>query len=479
MPRFFLALFLLVLTAFSNPTVQAQGYTLEQCINLALQNNVNVQLAELNKDLVGIGLNQNKAAFLPSANASGGYGVNIGQTIDPFTNQFATNSVQSASVGLGTGITLYNGLQNQNRLKQSRIDFDRAQADLEATANNTSLAVANAYLAVLLNQELRNVAETNLDGTRQQAVRIAKLVEAGASPEGSLLEIQALQARDEASFNQASNNFGLSLISLAQLINLDPNEWNSFSIATPNIPDPSSLSLPSDANALTVSALSNLPQMQSAKLSQTSAEYGIKVARGAFQPRLSASYNVGTGFSGARQEGVGEQVTELIPIGLVEGTNEIVLTPRSSFNSFETPSVFDQFEDNINQSVFLNLSIPIFNGFAVKSNVERAQVGLQQSKLNATQTELQVRQDVARAYADAQFGLRNYDSARLALDANQRAFDYAKVRYEAGVSNATQYNDARVQLDVAKANLLQQKYDYFFRLKVLDFYSGKPLTLTP
>lgn len=468
--------FVLLICAFSSLEAQ-ETWGLEKCIDYALENNIQIKQTELQLQLNQINQERNLGAFLPTLNANASHGYNWGQTIDPFTNQFATERIRSNSFGIGTNMNIFNGFQNHINLKQGKTNLEVAQADLEAMMNDVALQVANAYLNVLFNQEFLRIAEANLDGTNEQLDRIQKLVDAGAAPRGNLFDIQSQAATDQASVISAENNLKLAKLSLTQLLQLSGNDTNIL-IESPVIDDLGDMSFPGSSTEVLAHATSNLPQMKSARAGVLSADQGVQLAKTGMYPNVSVSFNYGTGYSGNNRQPIGDPIFEgNTPIGFVDGTNEIVLSPSFGFDEFETKPFQDQLSDNINSSLFFRMTIPVFNGFNTKANVSQAKVQQLQATYALEQAEQQLVQDVERAYADALAAKNNYEASETSLNAAQTAFEYAEAQYEAGSINLADYTTSRIRKDNANADLIRNKYDYLFRVKVLEFYNGNQLTL--
>ena len=338
--------------------------------------------------------------------------------------------------------------------------------------------VSNAFLNVLFNREFLKIAQANFESSTQQADRVRKLVDAGTAPQGSLYDIEAQLAADEAAVITAENNLALARLNLTQLLQLSGDEATSFRIKEPDVDDPNENGLTANKNAVVQSALNSFPEMKSAELRVMSAEKGLHITRGTRSPSLSARFSYGTGYSGANQLVTAADTISNIPIGQVAGTGETVVAFGSQLipTDFETKAFTDQLSDNLNQSLFFTLTIPIFNGLSSSSSIQRAKINFESEKLSMENTRNVLTQSVERAYADAQAALRNFQAAQKSVAASEEAMKYATVRYEQGVINAVDYTAARVRLDNARADLLRNKYDYLFKLKVVEFYQGQPLT---
>ncbi|MDZ4823245.1 MAG: TolC family protein [Flavobacteriales bacterium] len=455
-----------------------ETWTLQRCIDHAYSQNLTIKQSELNVQLSALNKKAAVGRMLPSLNGSATHGYNWGQTIDPFTNSFATERIRSNSFGLQTGVNLFNGFQLQNGLKQAETDVEISQANLEKVRNDIALNVAASFLNILLNRELVSIAQRNLEATTGQVSRVQKLVNAGALPQGSLDEINAQRATDEANVVAAQNAVDIAELTLVQMLQLTEQESSSFEISVPQISDAESVQLPPDAQAAIQHALNNFPEVKSAEANLESAEIGLDVARGMQYPRLDASFSYGTGYSGAAKQGIGDiQLGEPFPIGYVDGSFTPVYTQQFTYLDYETIPFERQVENNTNQSLFFSLQIPIFNGFSTNTGIQRAKINTLSSGYQLEQTKQQLTQTVELAYADAKAALSNYEANVIAEAAAQKAFDYAEARFNAGAINSTEYNDARARLDNAKANVLRMKYDFVFKSKVLDFYQGKVITL--
>ena len=467
---------ILLLTVFISVASSAQDtWTLQRCIDHAFQYNLTIRQGNLNVELTEEVKKNALGNMLPNLNASASHGYNWGQTIDPFTNQFATERIRSNSFGASTNMNLFSGFRLQNALKQSSVDVQSGKYDLEQVQNTLALNVAGAFLSVLQSQELQVIAQTNFDNTVVQVARIQKLVAGGQLAEGNLSEIEAQQANDEASLVAATNNLGLAELNLMQLIQLSDEEMRTFRISSPT-DDPESLQLLTDAQAAIESALTNFPQIKSAESRWISATYGEKIAKGFAYPSLGVSFQYGTGYSGASRIPVGDPILgDPYAIGYVGDTFQPVFTVPFSY-AYDRKPFSDQLNDNINQSLFFSLQIPIFNGFSTRTNIQRARITREIASITLEQTRQQLTQEVQRAFADAQAAKSNYDAGKTALKASEKAFGYAQTRYEQGMINNTEYADARARVDNARTNLARNKYEYLFRAKILEFYQGRAIT---
>jgi outer membrane protein len=451
-------------------------WSLERCLEHALTHNLSLRQAELGLERGDIGLLAAKGAFLPNLNGSTSYGVNIGQRIDPFTNEFATNAVASSNYGLSSGVTLFNGFQNHLNLRRARLGLELAQANVETAQNNVALTVASAYLNVLFQQEFLRIAQLNAEATSRQVDRVEKLVSAGAAAQADLYDVKAQQASDVSAVIGAENAVQLAMLNLAQLLQLDAEDADGMAVEPPSEGMLTASSMPVSADAAVAFALSQFPDMRAAELQVTDAYLGLDLAKAARYPSVRGSYSVGSGYSGNRQEAVVDPTTQDFTIATLQGVNLTVPVVIDE-GEYATMSFQDQLTNNINQSIFFSMSIPLFNNFGIASSVKRAEVDVKSAQLAKEQTAQSLTQSVESAWADARAAKRTFEANTQALDAAQLAMTNAEARFEAGAISALEYADARTRLDNARINALRTQYDYVFKTRILDFYMGRPLSL--
>ena len=480
MRPFFFSLFLLCVGSFSSSAVaQSSGndvWTLQRCLEHALEHNLQLQQAELGIVRGALAETSAKGAFLPNLNASSSYGVNIGQRIDPFTNQFASDAVQSSNYGMSSGLTLFNGFQNHLNLRRARLGLELAQTNVEIAQNNVALSLASAYLNVLFQKEFLTIAQLNAEATGRQVDRVQKLVNAGAAAESDLYDVLAQQAADQSSVVSAENGVTIAKLALAQLLQLSGSEADNLDVAPPSDDLLEATQLPLSADAAVAFALNAFPDMKAAELQVTDAYLGLDLAKAQRMPRITGSYSVGSGYSQNRQTLVSDPITQDVTIETVEGillTTPVVIQD----GEFATMSFQDQFTNNLNQSIFFSLSLPIFNGFGIETNIDRAEVDVLSAQLAKEQTAQSLTQTVEQSWADARAAQRTFEANDRALEAATLAMTNAEARFEAGAISALEYADARTRLDNARINALRTQYDFVFKTRILDFYLGRPLSL--
>jgi outer membrane protein len=442
----------IVLVCFSLISFQTKAqevWSLQKCIEYALENNISVKQNELNADLAKENYSQSIANMAPSLNAGASHSYNWGQRIDPFTNTFATNRVRSNNLFISTQVTLFSGLQLQNTLKQNSLNYLAGKYDVEKMKNDIVLNVATAYLNVLFAQELLGVAKTQKSITETQVSRTQKLVDAGTLALGSLLDLQAQLASDELNEVNTQNQLNIALLTLSQLMNIKAG--SDFTIVRPQLEIPANPILAENPEQIYQFALSNQPSIKSAETKVLSADKSVKIAKGTSYPSITMSGSVGTGYSGLSQK-------------LVDGA--LVKTPGG-----------EQLKDNVNENLGFNLNIPIFNGWQSHNSISRAKIARQNAEYTLQLSEQNLRQTIEQAHVDAQSALKQFYATKKTVEALSQAFDYADKRFNVGALNSTDYNTAKNRLNNSQSDLLRNKYNFIFKSKVLDFYMGKPITL--
>ncbi|MCH2215437.1 MAG: TolC family protein [Flavobacteriales bacterium] len=474
----------ILLTVFSVISLNAQEqWDLQRCINYAFDNNVSVMQTALGVNRSEVGLKQGKLGLLPNLNTGATYGFNFGQRIDPFTNQFASERVATSNLFLSSSLDVFNGFSKRNDVKSRAYNLEASKYDLESIKNDISLQVCLSYLQILQNKESLSVAKNQVKLTQQQVDRMKKLVDVGQMPRGNLFDLESQLAQERLNEVTAENAVNLAILSLTQLLQLEPNEAQNFDIVKPNLTDEGVELLSNSAEDIYLKAKSMMPQVQAAEARQTSAEYALSSSQGQLYPSLQLSGSIGSGYSELNevQIGEGENIGQ-VPIGevLTQGNPLVVsLQPQTVFSDsdFETKGFGDQLEDNFNQNLTLTLSIPIFNGWSAKANVERAKINQVDADLSYRQITNQLRFDIEQAYADAKAAMNTYLASEQAVKALEESFKYAEVRYEQEVINAVDFNTTKTQYTNAQVDKLRAKYDFVFRTKILDFYLGNPITL--
>lgn len=459
-------------TAVPQEAGKSNVWTLKQCIDYALEHNLLVKQSDLNIQFSKETLLQSKAQALPNLNGFASHNYNFGQTIDPYTNQFANDRVQSDNFALSSSLVLFNGLQTVNTIRQNQLDMMAGRSDADKTKNDISLSITTAYLQVLFSEDLVLTAANQANITQMQLERMQKMVHAGALPKARLLELEAQMAVEELNVVNAGNQKDLSYLNLKQLMDMDMSA--DLKIARPDLELPSELSITSTPGQVYDAALTVLPEIRGAEFRLQSSEKTLKIAQGGRSPRLLLQGSLATGFSGLKKEITDVSLTGYQSSGFYTSSGEEVVEPvfdvQSRVRSFDK-----QMDDNFNKSIGLNLTVPVFSGLSVKTAIAKAKINRQKAEYDLALAKNQVQKNVQQAYADAVAALKKYDATRKSMEALEESFKYADKRFSLGDINAVEYNDAKNKFSKAQSDLLQAKYDFVFKQKILDFYQGKSL----
>jgi outer membrane protein len=444
-------------------------WSLNQCVDYAVANNVTVKQGKLQTQINKNNLQSAQWDYAPNLSLGTNYAWNFGLNIDPVTNQISQETRQTANMQLSSNWVLFDGGRKFNSIDRANFNYLASLYEYEDIANNIKINVANAFLQILLNKEISNVAKEQLRITQFQTARMKDRVEAGASPEGDLLQLEAQEARDQQSLIAAQNAVQLSKIQLANLLQL-PNPQD-FDIAEPDlaVPDPTVISR--NADGIYQVALENQPVIKGAELRVKSSEEAIKISQAGYLPSLSLIGQVGSSYSDQIPNVTGVNET-IVPIGEVAGTGQLVTTlVPQQFPVFDGTKPFNnQVNDNLNQFVGINLTVPLFNRFTVKNAVQNARLQQEISQLNLEQEKNNLRQTIYQAHADAKASYNSYLAAQKSTTASQKALDYAQERFKVGALNQVDFEQAKNNFIGAKSQMIQSKYDYIFRIKVLEFY---------
>ena len=416
-------------------------WTLKECVVYALENNLSVQKTQLDTQLSSLGKQNAIGAFLPSLNSNANHNWNTGTNIDVTTNTYVTRTVQNTSLGLQAGITLFDGLRNLNNLYKANLSVLAARYQLDNMKDNIALQVANAFLQILFNRENLKVSQAQYDLSKMEKERLEQLVKNNVKPAGDLLQITATLATQEQKIVEGENKVQISKIALANILQL--KDALRFDIVDDTYDIPLSQIIEKSPQEIFEKSLTIRNDIRAAEVNVEIAALDISLAKGNFLPTLTGSFNYGTR---ASQE--------------------------SSF-----ADLMNQFELNDGFSFGLSLRIPIFNKFQNFSAFKRSQILFEKSQLDLEQKKLQLKDRVYQAYADTKGAFKTYVAADKTMQARKQAMDYVKQKYEAGLMNSFEFNQSRVNVQAAENELIKAKYDYIFKLKILEIYFGIPVAL--
>jgi outer membrane protein len=454
------------------------NWTLQEAIAYALKHNISIRQNEINQRLALLTLRQSQYAQIPSLNVSPTYGISKGRSIDPTTNQFVEGSYEFLSASASSNVLVFGWFQQRNTITRNKLSYDAAQEDLNQLKNDVALNVATGFLRVLMAREQIKVNEKQVALSLAQLQQTQKFAAVGRVPELNVAQLEAQLASDSSALISALSDYTSSILDIKALLNLDFDQ--PFEATIPNLPMEERISIQSlNPEYVYQEAIKNIPSVKSSDLKLKSAKYSWNAARGGLLPQLSLSGQLGSNWTSTYKQFNGYTINGTSPTGTfvnVGGTQYDVMQPNV-IPSYSSPKVFTQLENNFRQTISATLNIPIFNGWQTQFQVRQAKLNIQTQELNKYQTELKLKQDVYKAHNDATNAIQKYYAAKRSQEAAQRAFDFADKRYELGLTNTIEYLTTQNNLYKAEASLLNSKYDLIFKLKVIDYYLGKQLTL--
>ena len=461
--------------ASSSGSTTKKLWTLKECVDYALANNLQIKRSEYNVQTAGVNANQAKFALLPTANAQGNTGYNWGRGLDPVSNQFVSSQRNGfTSVGGQSSVTLFNGLRLQSNWKQTSREREASEMDLEKAKNDASLSVVTLFLNVLFNKEQVQNAQFQLSSSQQQLDRTKKQVAAGSLPRSNELNLEAQVATNEVNVITQENNLNLALLQLQQALQLPASD--DFDVEAPEI-SPENLVVDQTRDEIFQIARGAMPEVKSADLRVESSYYAVRAARGNLLPRLSLNGSINSNYSSASE-------TRFIPDGgyTISNSTGLYVDPTTPVYALQPTGTFqdiygmqDQLKDNIYKSVSLSLTIPLFNNYVSRASLQRSIISNDVAKIGAKEIDNTLRQNVETAFNNALAASKTYNSTTKQVQAREEAFRMTKQRYDIGAANYVEYQVAENDLFQAKSDLARAKYDFIFRKKLLDFYQGKPL----
>jgi len=445
----------MLLFLFLGIYAQAQNkkWTLQECVDYALKNNISIKQTELDAETTAIGRTGAIGSFLPSINANASHSWNIGLNQNITTGLLENQTTQFTSAGLNSNITIYNGLQNQNRLRKANLSIIASQYQLTKIKDDISLNVANAYLQILFNIENLKVQNEQFTYDEKQQKRSEELVASGVVARGDLLDVKATVAADKQKVIAAENNLFISKLSLSQLLQLE--DFQTFDIAEVDYEAKPSATMLQKPDDIVEKAKQERVELKIARANLELAEKDVTISKGAYQPSLTGFYSFSSRVSYADR------------IVGIDGFGNPILSGPLPF--------FDQFSNNKGHNFGVQLSVPILNGFSAKNNVARYKIALERSKTNEKQAILDLERNVYTAITNAKVAFNAYEAATVAFEARKEAFNYAKEKFAVGMMNSFDFTQSQTLYVNSQSEVLRTKYDYIFKVKIVEFYFGIPI----
>jgi len=422
-----------------------QTWDLQKCFDYAIENNIQIKRQRINTQYNENLVKQARNDKLPNLNAQVGNDFSFGRSLT-YDNTYDNINSASLNGAMSTNFTIFNGMTLSNSVQKSELDLEVTLYELDKTKDDIMLSIAAEYLQILFAEEVIQVTEANIEVTKGQIERTKQLVDAGSAAKGALLEIEAQLAREELQLVNNENQLRLSYLNLYQFLDLPMSE--SFKVEKPSLPEiQANLTL---MNAFDVfnNAINIRPEIVAAQKRVESALKQLEIAKGYQYPSLSLGANYYNLYNNQYNDFNGDR----IPFG-------------------------EQLKNNSRSSVGLTLSIPIFNRFQVKNNITNAELQIADFEYQLQSARNVLRKDIELVYTNALAALNRYISTQKAVESMAEAFRYTEEKFNVGMINSVEYNQSKNNLTVAQSDLIQAKYEYIFRTKILDFYNGVPITL--
>jgi len=473
----------IVFLAVTSVSAQTKKWTLQECVEHAMANNISLQQSALDQELALLDKADAIGAYLPNINGSVSNAWNTGLTQNVTTGVLENQTSRNSSYSVTATLSLFQGLRNLRSLQRSKINALAAQYGLEKMQDDIALFVANAFLQVLTNKANVSVLKAQNAVTVGQIERTQELVDAGVLPEGDLLEIQAADATEKQNIVTAENGVTLSLISLAQLLQI--RDYDDFDIVDQGYEILGTEILEKGPQELVAAAREYRKEVLIAETNVALAEKDLQIARSAYMPTLGAYLNYNTRESD-RFSGVSTLIdpdnpiiATTDPIGFVDGSGAAVYGFAPNIIGYQEVAARpfeEQLYLNDGVSYGVQMNIPIFNGNATRNNVKRSKLNLMRRELLLEQAKMDLETTVYQAFVDAKGALKSYDAAVKAKNSQQLAYEYAQQRYDVGLINAFDFSQSKTRYDNAVIDVNRAKYDYIFKLKVLELYFGVPVS---
>jgi outer membrane protein len=460
--------------------VAPKQYTLQECVDIALEKNLRVKRSLYSIESSKINLLQSKMAFLPTLNGSTGYGQNYGRALNPVTNLFTNRNSNTLNLQVNSSLTIFNGLRLQNSFRQSSADYEASNQDFAKAKNDVIINVVTLYTTVIFNKELFGNTKYQLSSSQQQLERIKNQVLAGSIPKSNELNQEAQVATNEVNLINQENALNLSLLQLKQAMQF-PGA-TPFDVIIPEL-ETEDLLLEQTPEEIFSISLQTMPEIKSALLRVQSAQMGLKASKGNLYPRLTLNGNATTNYASvsdnARYALDADTPPSLSssPFGITQPGNIPVYSyVPATIKVSDDYNRQAQLQDNVFKSFSLNLVIPVFNGLQSRSAVQRAAVTNELAQITKQETENTLRQTIESAYNDAFSAAKTYTASLKQVNAREEAYRMNKQRFDLGALSYVEYQISENDLFQAKSDLTRAKYNFIFKKKVLDFYQGKTIS---
>ncbi|MFK5879678.1 MAG: TolC family protein [Flavobacteriaceae bacterium] len=447
-----------VFIGFLSMNAQTKKWSIYECIDYAIENNISLKQQTLNQDLAQEDVNSAKGNFLPNLSGNASQSWNFGSSINS-NNVRVSRDFRGNNFGLNTGVTLFDGMRNVNNLNQAKLGLETTQLQKDIIKDDITINILTRYIDILAKKENLIIAQEQVKITEQQIDQIQEFVNAGVRAKADLLDVKAQLASDNETVVNAESAVELAILSLTELLQIS---YKNFDIQDVELNISSVSLLYDDADEIYEKAVATRAEIKKAQLEIESSELDIDLAKGAYYPTLSLGAGLNTFYQHA------------------QGSDDVrgIIDPDDSNNIIFVPNGFgQQLSDNLGYNVGFNLSIPIFNRMQTKSNVDRRIINQKRAENNLAQQEQDLYSTVVRVYNSARTSLNQYRASDASVKAQEEAFKNAQESFDLGVMTSFEFEQVRIRLLNAQAAFINAKYNFVFRTKALEYYTGVPITI--
>jgi outer membrane protein len=468
---------ILAVALFSGLAMAQEVWGLERCIRQALDSSLLIRQFQLNQQGYEIDGKQLRLEHLPSLNANTNLGWTFGRVINPSTNDFETDNSYYQSIGVGANLNLFNGFRIRNSIRQNNLYLSASQEDLQQAKEDLQLNVALAYLNVLFAYENIDIARDRVDLSKQQLENLDRLIAAGSRPENDRYDILAQVATDEQNLITAENNVEINLLSLKQQMWMEPNY--PLVIERPLLTFEGVEALENEPfDSVYAAALLTQPQIRASELRENANEESIGIARSQMLPSLQLGANFGTTWSDLDKQATSFSLLRVPQPGVyINGEAADVEVETLIPTTYSGVPYIDQLNNNIGYGLDMTLVVPIFNNNVVRANVEKAKINVLNSNIETAKLKQTLKTNIENALTSARAARKSMEAAEASSMAAKISLDNATKKSELGTINNFDYLSARNRADSAENSLIISRYDYYFKVKVIEYYLGRGITL--
>lgn len=466
----FIGLWLAAIGFGFSQNTSATLYTLQDCIDIAIENNLDLKIKELRAESSEVNFKESRNTIFPSLNMDYNLGVNNGRSIDPFTNSFVNQELTFSNAGLSLDATIFNGFRIKNEIKQSRFNMQASEMEIEEAKQNLTLEVTLLYIQILNTKDLLELSEARLITTSGQLKRLESHFNNGVGNPVSFTDMQGQYTRDQTAIIRNKNNLKSAVLNLVKLLSIDLNFESEFE----NVFEITKAEMyPISATDIYNDALENLATFKAKQLRIDAADSGIKIARSNYFPEVSLFGQLNTNYSSVAQLFTqnGTATVETGDFVSISGQEHMVMRNEAQFDGSKI-NYEDQFDNNLNSVVGIAVRVPLFNGFRAKNKLKIRKIEHEEAQVNLKQTMFVFKQSIQEAYNNMEASFERYQVLKNQVIAYEESFRVNEVRFNNGVSNILDYITSKNNMDISKLNLSQIKYEYLLRVKVLEYYRG-------